>query len=467
MTEAEVGNDENLRNESLDIISNEASNLKDIYMAKKRQTKIQVDRLKKSHAACSPSKLKFSGESKKEPPMLTLEKLSREWKVTYSWLREVEKFMLTNYNDQSVIRDLGKARVHYEAYMGDKLKAALRVKFDRATSVRHLKAALEDILMQEWPLIRRRATLLIWEQKGESYEAYVQDIRDLVDFARVADTKKVQCGEPRCKGRPKKCYNCGRAVKLELEEFIAMFIWNGIKDKKMKVVIAQKLSNSKKVLTAENALEIIKNITTGAVAAAPKKGEKKEGNSNKEGNKEWKDKRCNYCYRTGHLEANCHNRPGERFNPEGKKERPEKPKGWKEYRETKKGRVALAKNDEREPSETEALDTSGATDDEGTIHTGSACRVRIVRAAKAISEDDSQTLIAARHRKSTGWKQIFFCDSGADVSMVTETKARRDRMPIDTEGAKRLKIVDVTGNDVQLVGSVSYTHLTLPTICSV
>ena len=57
--------------------------------------------------------------------------------------------MITNYNDQSVIRDLGKARVHYEAYMGDKLKAALRVKFDRATSVKHLKLALEDILLQE------------------------------------------------------------------------------------------------------------------------------------------------------------------------------------------------------------------------------------------------------------------------------------------------------------------------------
>ena len=118
-------------------------------MARKRETKRQVDKLKKSHAACSPSKLKFLGESKKEPPMLTLEKLTREWKVTYSWLREVKKFMLTNYNDQSVIRDLGKARVHYEAYMGDKLKAALRVMFDRATNVKHLKQALEDILLQE------------------------------------------------------------------------------------------------------------------------------------------------------------------------------------------------------------------------------------------------------------------------------------------------------------------------------
>ena len=92
-------------------------------MARKRETKRQVDRLKKSHAACSPSKLKFSGESKKDPPTLTLEKLTREWKVTHMWLREVEKYMVTNYNDQAVIRDLGKAKVHYEAFMGDKLKA--------------------------------------------------------------------------------------------------------------------------------------------------------------------------------------------------------------------------------------------------------------------------------------------------------------------------------------------------------
>ena len=74
MSEAEVGNNELLRNEALDIISSEATNLKNIYMARKRETKRQVDRLKKSHAACSPSKLKFSGESKKDPPTLTLEK---------------------------------------------------------------------------------------------------------------------------------------------------------------------------------------------------------------------------------------------------------------------------------------------------------------------------------------------------------------------------------------------------------
>ena len=84
MTEAEVGNNEQLRNKAIDIISSEASNLKNIYMARKRETKRQVVKLKKSHAACSPSKLKFSGKSKKDPPMLTLEKLTREWKCHVS-----------------------------------------------------------------------------------------------------------------------------------------------------------------------------------------------------------------------------------------------------------------------------------------------------------------------------------------------------------------------------------------------
>ena len=108
--------------------------------------------------------------------------------------------------------------------------------------------------------------------------------------------------------------------------------------------------------------------------------------------------------------------------------------------------MALAKTYEKESSEPENLDTSGATDDKGVTHTGSAFRVRIVRAAKAIGDDDIQTLIAARHRKSNGWKQAFFCDSRADVCLVTESKARRDRMPIDTQGAKKLKILDVTGD---------------------
>ena len=74
--------------------------------------------------------------------------------------------MVTNYNDKAVIRDLEKARVHYKAFMREKLKASLRVKFDKATTVKELKLAIEDILLQEWPLIRRRATLLSYEQKG-------------------------------------------------------------------------------------------------------------------------------------------------------------------------------------------------------------------------------------------------------------------------------------------------------------
>ena len=73
---------------------------------------------------------------------------------------------MTNYNDKVVIRDLEKTRIHYKAYMGEKLKSRLRVKFENARNVKELKKAIEDIRIQEWPLIRRRATLLSYEQKG-------------------------------------------------------------------------------------------------------------------------------------------------------------------------------------------------------------------------------------------------------------------------------------------------------------
>ena len=92
--------------------------------------------------------------------------------------------------------------MHYEPFIGEKLKASLRVKFDKATTVKELKLAIEDILLQEWPLIRRRATLLSYKQKGESYEAYIQDVRDLAEFVRIAETIKFKCGHPRCKGKP-------------------------------------------------------------------------------------------------------------------------------------------------------------------------------------------------------------------------------------------------------------------------
>ena len=60
--------------------------------------------------------------------------------------------------------------------MGDKLKSSVRIRFDNAKTVKDLKKAIEDILLQEWPIIRRRATLLSQEHRAESYEAYVQDV---------------------------------------------------------------------------------------------------------------------------------------------------------------------------------------------------------------------------------------------------------------------------------------------------
>ena len=66
MNEEEVGNNEDLRNKALEIIGTEAADLKNYYMARKRETKRRVDKLKKTHFGCSPSKLKFSGEAKKK-----------------------------------------------------------------------------------------------------------------------------------------------------------------------------------------------------------------------------------------------------------------------------------------------------------------------------------------------------------------------------------------------------------------
>ena len=133
--------------------------------------------------------------------------------------------MMTNYSDKSEIQDLEKTQIHYEACMGDKLKSSLRVKFDNARTVKELKKAIENILIQEWTLIRRRATLLSYEQKGESYEAYVQDVRDLAKFTKIQDTIRFKCGHLRCKGKPQLgCYNCGQAVQMHLEEFIAQLI---------------------------------------------------------------------------------------------------------------------------------------------------------------------------------------------------------------------------------------------------
>ena len=50
----------------------------------------------------------------------------------------------------------------------------------------------------------------------------------------------------------------------------------------------------------------------------------------------------------------------------------------------------------------------------------------------------------------------MFCDSRADVCLVTEAKAKRDRMSINEEGARKLKIMDVTGDNVELAGTTIY-----------
>ena len=71
--------------------------------------------------------------------------------------------------------------------------------------------------------------------------------------------------------------------------------------------------------------------------------------------------------------------------------------------------------EKKKPNKTDdSLNNSGATDDENTGTTKKALRVKIVRAFKA-TEEDIQTLIAARGRTKEGWKQAFFCDSGADI----------------------------------------------------
>ena len=49
-------------------------------------------------------------------------------------------------------------------------------------SVNNSKAAIEGVLLEEWPLIRRRATFLSHEQKDETYETFLQDLEDLAEF---------------------------------------------------------------------------------------------------------------------------------------------------------------------------------------------------------------------------------------------------------------------------------------------
>ena len=62
---------------------------------------------------------KRRGEAKKDPPVLTLDKITRLWRIAHSWVVEVFKYMQTNYSNKAVIRDLEKTRTNFEAFMGD------------------------------------------------------------------------------------------------------------------------------------------------------------------------------------------------------------------------------------------------------------------------------------------------------------------------------------------------------------
>ena len=91
---------------------------------------------------------------KRIPPTLTLDKINRQWRITHTWMCDVFKYMQVSYNNKEVIQDVEKAKNHFETFMGDKLKANLRVRFDSARSVVDMKAAIKGVLLEEWPLIR-------------------------------------------------------------------------------------------------------------------------------------------------------------------------------------------------------------------------------------------------------------------------------------------------------------------------
>ena len=80
LDDSEVGK-KDVRNEGLELIGTELADWKTYYLAQKRELKKKVENLKKTHLSCRPSKLKFSGGSKKDPPTLTLEKISKRMEI--------------------------------------------------------------------------------------------------------------------------------------------------------------------------------------------------------------------------------------------------------------------------------------------------------------------------------------------------------------------------------------------------
>ena len=113
---------------------------------------------------------------------------------------------------------------------GRKTQSKSQSKFDSAISVNNLKFAIEQILHEEWPLIRRRATFLSHEQKDKKYCTYPQDLKDLTEFAKFQDTLNWEC-RMNCKGRKIVCSTCGHGVQIQLDKLISQLFWNRIKNK--------------------------------------------------------------------------------------------------------------------------------------------------------------------------------------------------------------------------------------------
>ena len=62
----------------------------------------------------------------------------------------------------------------------------------------------------------------------------------------------------------------------------------------------------------------------------------------------------------------------------------------------------------------------------------------------------------ATGKTKEGGKQEFFCGSGADVCLVNESKTNHDKMKVDTKRGKSMRVTDVTGDKVNLVGTPYY-----------
>lgn len=124
--------------------------------------------------------------------------------------------------------------------MGDKLQP--KEKFDSARNVNDLKRAIEQVLLEEWPITRQRAILFSHEQRDETFSTYLQDLR----FSRIMKIKEILGLESKsCKSKQIAWANCGHTrIQVQLDEMLAQLFCNGIKTKNMKQTIISKLNSS-------------------------------------------------------------------------------------------------------------------------------------------------------------------------------------------------------------------------------